>query len=95
MARLAGFLLLLVLIVFGITFAVLNAEPVTLNYYLGMIDLPLSMIAVLCLVGGVIIGLLVNLFTILRLKQQAGSLKRQLRAAEKEADRVSLLPANE
>lgn len=41
MARLLGFLLLLVLVLLGLSFAVLNAQPVALNYYFGFRQIPL------------------------------------------------------
>ena len=95
MVRLLGFLLLIVLVVLGLSFAVLNAEPVPLNYYFGYREIPLSMIVVLSLAAGAVIGALVSLGMILRLKQQAARLRRKLRSAEKEAEKMSLLPAND
>ena len=95
MVRLLGFLLLLVLVVLGLSFAVLNSEPVALNYYFGYRDIPLSMIVVLSLVAGALIGVLVSLGMILRLKRQAAGLRRKLRAAEKDADQLRILPAKE
>jgi putative membrane protein len=95
MVRLLGFLLLLVLVVLGLSFAVLNAEPVALNYYFGYRDIPLSMIVVLSLVAGALIGVLVSLGMILRLKQQAARLRRKLRTAEKDAEHLRILPAKE
>ncbi len=95
MVRLIGFLLLISLVVLGLSFAVLNAEPVSLNYYFGYRDIPLSMIVVLSLAAGAVIGVLVSLGMILRLKQQAGRLRRQLRTVEKEADQLRILPVKD
>ncbi len=95
MARLLGFLLLICLVVLGLSFAVLNAEPVSLNYYFGYRDIPLSMIVVLSLAAGALIGVLVSLGMILRLKQQAGRLRRKLHTAEKEANQLRILPVKE
>jgi putative membrane protein len=91
--RLFGYLLLVILIVFGLSFAVLNAEPVSLNYYFGSSDVPLSMIVVLSLAAGALIGLLVSMGTILRLRQQRAKLRKQLQRAERAADQLSVLPA--
>ena len=95
MLRLFGYLLLVILIVLGLSFAVLNAEPVPLNYYFGSRDIPLSMIVVLSLAAGALIGLLVSMGAILRLKQQRAKLRRQLQRAEKAADQLSVLPAKQ
>ena len=61
MARLFGFLSLIVIVVIGLSFAVLNAEPVSLNYYFGYRDIPLSMVVVLSLAVGAVIGVLVSI----------------------------------
>ncbi len=92
MGRLLGFLLLVILVVLGLSFAVLNSQPVALNYYFGSRDIPLSMIVVIALAAGAVTGILVGLGTIVRLKQQAGSLRRRLRAAQKDADQARILP---
>jgi len=60
MGRLIGFLFLVALVVIGLSFAVLNSQPVSLNYYLGYRDIPLSMIVVLSLATGAVIGALVR-----------------------------------
>jgi len=95
MLRLFGFILLIILVVLGLSFAVLNAEPVPLNYYFGSRDIPLSMVVVLSLAAGAVIGVLVSMGMILRLKQQAAQLRRKLRQAEKAADHLSILPAKQ
>jgi putative membrane protein len=95
MGRLLGFLLLIVLVVLGLSFAVLNADPVTLNYYFGNREIPLSMVMVLSLAAGAVIAALVSLGLILRLKAQVARLRRKLRNAEKAADESILLPAKD
>ena len=95
MVRLIGFLVVLSLAVLGLSFAVLNAEPVPLNYYFGYREIPLSMIVVLSLAAGAIIGSLVSMGVILRLRQQAARLRKQLKAAEKAADQVRIVPVRE
>ena len=95
MGRLLGFLFLVVLIVLGLSFAVLNSRPVSLNYYFGYRDIPLSMIVVLSLAAGAVIGVLVSAGLILRSKAQSSQLRRKLRNAEKDSDQLRVLPAKE
>jgi putative membrane protein len=95
MGRLLGFLFLVVLVVLGLSFAVLNSQPVSLNYYFGYRDIPLSMIVVLSLAAGAVIGVLVSAGLILRMKVQTGQLRRKLRNAEKDSDQLRVLPAQE
>ncbi len=93
--RLLGFVLLIVVVVFGLSFAVLNAEPVSLNYYFGYRDIPLSLVVVLSLAVGAVIGILFSLGVILRLKQQLARLRGNLQAAKNKADQLHILPARD
>ena len=95
MGRLLGFLFLVVLVVLGLSFAVLNAQSVSLNYYFGYRDIPLSMVVVLSLAVGAVIGVLVSAGLILRMKAQTRQLRRKLRNAEKDSDQLRVLPAEE
>ncbi len=95
MLRLVNILLLITLIVLGLSFAVLNADPVTLNYYFGNKQIPLSMIVVVALATGAVIGVLVSMGILLRQKQQTFRLRRQLKQVEKRATSTSVLPARE
>lgn len=95
MGRLIGFLFLVVLVVLGLSFAVLNSRPVSLNYYFGYSDIPLSMVVVLSLAAGAVIGVLVSAGLILRSKAQSSQLRRKLRNAEKDSDQLRVLPAKE
>ena len=95
MGRLLGFLFLVVLVVLGLSFAVLNDQLVSLNYYFGYREIPLSMIVVLSLAAGAVIGVLVSAGLILRMKAQTRQLRRKLRNAEKDSDQLRVLPAQE
>jgi len=95
MGRLVGFLFLVVLVVLGLSFAVLNDQLVSLNYYFGYREIPLSMIVVLSLAAGAVIGVLVSAGLILRMKAQTRQLRRKLRNAEKDSDQLRVLPAQE
>lgn len=79
MARLLGFLLLVVIAVIGLSFAVLNADPVPLNYYFGFREIPLSMIIVVSLAIGALLGVLASLGLMVRLRRQLAAARRQLR----------------
>ena len=95
MGRLIGFLFLVALVVIGLSFAVLNSQPVSLNYYLGYRDIPLSMIVVLSLAAGAVIGVLVSVGMIVKLRAQLAQVRRKLRQVAKDADQLQVLPAKE
>lgn len=92
MSRLLSFVLVLILAVLGLAFAVINAKPVELNYFLATREVPLAMTLVLTLVFGAVIGLLFSLGMVLRLKRETLRLRRQVRLAEQEITNLRNIP---
>lgn len=92
MGRLIGFLFLVALVVIGLSFAVLNSQPVALNYYLGERDIPLSIIVVVSVAVGAVVGVVVSAGMILRLRARSARLRRQLRDAENDMEQLRVLP---
>ncbi len=75
--RLLSIITLTFAVLLGVSFAILNAEPVTVHYYVGTKSVPLSVLILGAWIFGVIIGLLVSAFKIIGLKME---LRRQHRA---------------
>ena len=50
----------IILLAFGVTFAILNGNQVALDYFWGSLELPLSLLLVLVFILGVVAGLLVG-----------------------------------
>lgn len=84
--RIFSYIILLLIIFLGLTFAVLNAEPVTLNYYFGAGKISLSLLLVLSLGLGALLGLLVAAVPLIRLKKNNYQLKNQLKRTEKQRE---------
>ncbi len=95
MKRLVGFLFVLLVLVFGLFFGLLNADPVQVNYYFGSRELPLSFVLVLMLVAGAIAGAFAGLGMVLRTKREVHRLRREIRTAEKELSNLRSLPLKE
>lgn len=68
----------------GAAFAVRNAHPVAFNYYLGEVNLPLSIIMVVSLAAGVVLGILSTLSAIIRLKFKSSSYARKCKNLEQD-----------
>ena len=79
----------------GVTFAVLNAQQVTVNYYADTAKLPLSLLLVIVLGIGVFIGWLTGLLLWLRSKADNIRLSHKLKSAEKELNQLRTSPLNE
>ena len=92
MARIIGFIVLLVVIILGLFFGNINAETVILNYYWGSFQLPLSVALVLGLLCGAVLGMLASLVVIIRLRHQVSKLRREARNTEQELANLRALP---
>ena len=66
--RIVSYFFLLIIVLFGMTFATLNSESVTINYYLGQSTLPLSLLLVLVFAFGCLIGMVVGFWLLIKAK---------------------------
>ena len=92
MLRLVYLVLILLVVIIGIVFAVLNADTVQLNYYLGSVELPLSLVLVLAMILGAILGILASLKIILGSRRNVTKLKKSVEVAEKEIANLRNIP---
>ena len=92
MTRIIGFIVLLFVIILGLFFGNINAETVILNYYWGSFQMPFSLALVLALLCGAIMGMLVSLAVIIRLRHQLGKLRKEARISEQEIANLRALP---
>lgn len=84
------FILLVMLI--GVAFAVMNAENVNLNYYFGSTVLPLSVVLVGAVCFGAVLGILAGLGGLASLKRENASLRREARLASQEVQNLRTMP---
>ena len=90
--RLLSSFFLLVIVFFGMTFATLNSESVTINYYLGQSTLPLSLLIVSVFAFGCLIGMLVGFWLVIKAKLTNYRMKQRLSLAEKEIQNLRTIP---
>ena len=90
--RVLSYFLLLIIVLFGMTFATLNSESVTINYYFDQATLPLSLLLVLVFALGCLIGMLVGFWLLIKAKLINYRLKQRLNLAEKEVDNLRAIP---
>ncbi len=81
-----------VILLLGVGFACLNAEIVQVNFYIKTYQLPLSLLLVLILGLGMIIGFLGFGGQYYRLKRESGRLKSQLKSVEQEVSQLRMMP---
>ena len=92
MVRIVYSFIFLVLVIFGIVFAVLNAEPVKLNYYFGSEEVPLSLILVFAMIVGAILGVIASASLIISNQLEVKKLRKSVELAEKEVTNLRAIP---
>ncbi|MEN9449810.1 MAG: hypothetical protein RJA83_424 [Pseudomonadota bacterium] len=90
--RCITYLFLIVLFILGLIFAGLNADLVSVNYYLGTKRLPLSLLTILSFILGGLLGLLTAFITYVKLKYVNRRLRHRLILVEKELSNLRALP---
>src|SRR5262249_23626039 len=80
--RIISYIILLIIIILGLTFAATNASPVKIDYYFNTTDISLSLLLTYTLGVGILLGFLAALFSILKLKNENRKLKNHLKKAE-------------
>jgi uncharacterized integral membrane protein len=93
--RIVTYLFLILLVVFALMFAGLNADLVSINYYLGSKRLPLSLLILLSFILGGLLGLLTAFITYVKLKYINRRLRHRLNLVEKELINLRALPFKE
>ena len=84
-------LLALIVLLFGISFALRNTDSVTVTYYFGLDwSGSLSWLLVITLIIGALMGVLFTLGWVVRAKRQAAQARREASSLEREA--ASLRP---
>ena len=92
MKKIIGMLLILPIILAGISFAVLNADTVSLNYYIGAMELPLAVVILIALMVGVLLGISVSLGFLIGKRSENTRLKHKLVMMEKEIKNLREIP---
>ena len=76
-------LVILIIFTIGMSFALQNADPVALHYYVGQKTAPLSLWLIIAMGVGIIWGMLFCLMVNLRLRRTIMSLNRKIKTLEK------------
>lgn len=93
--RIFSYFFIVFLIIVGVSFAVLNAAPVTIHYYFGVNELPLSLLLILCFIFGVLLGLVMSLIVYLRYKRANARLRSRLKIVEEEVSNLRTMPVKD
>lgn len=92
MKRIVTFVLILLVSLLGLTFALMNAEAVQLNYYFGNVQAPLSLVVVIAIIVGAGFGVLASMGIVLGQKRELARLRKSSKLAEQEVSNLRALP---
>jgi putative membrane protein len=90
--RIISYFFLLAIVIFGMTFATLNSESVTINYYFNQSTLPLSLLLVLVFALGCLVGMIVGFWLLIKAKIMNYRLRQRLELADKEIENLRAIP---
>ncbi|MCP3668496.1 MAG: DUF1049 domain-containing protein [Gammaproteobacteria bacterium] len=90
--RFLKLLFLLLVMMIGAAFAVMNADVVTLNYYFGSSALPLSVVLVGAVAVGSLIGVVAIMFRVIGLKRENAELRQKAHLASQEVKNLRAIP---
>jgi len=86
---------LVVVVVFaglGAAFAIINDQPVSMDLYFAVPTLPLSLLLLLAVGAGIVLGAIASSFYFMRIKKENADLRRQSRLVEQEVKNLRTLP---
>lgn len=89
--KVLNILFIAAIILFGVTFSLLNGQNVDIKYYIGSASMPLPMLLALTLVIGMLMGLVLNLFSLIRLKIENKKLLKKVSQNEQEISKLRML----
>jgi putative membrane protein len=85
-------LLLLVFMLIGASFAIINDAPVTVDLYFMRPELPLSLLVLLALGLGMLLGGLAGMIYVMRVRKENADLKRKARLVNEEVQNLRTMP---
>lgn len=92
MPRIIKLILVFAILLSGLAFHLKNSQLIELDYYVGVLNMPLSWLVVTVLFIGSLLGVLASLPMIIKLKQQKLKLERQIKNSEKEINNLRVMP---
>ena len=95
MSRIVKLIIFFTILLFGLAFHLKNHQLIELNYYVDIVNMPLSWIVLIVLFLGALLGVLASLPMIIKLKQQKLKLERQIKNSEKEINNLRVMPVKD
>lgn len=95
MQRIITLIIFIAVFAAGAAFSAINNGPVELNYYLGTITLPISVVVIGSIVTGIILGALAIFIGTLGLRYENRRLNKKIAVNEQEINSLRILPVKD
>ena len=95
MRKIITLIIFITVFIAGSAFSAINTSPVSINYYLGTISAPLSVIVVISILVGIILGAAIITLSIFRLRYENRRLTKKLQKVEQEIEGLQVLSLND
>ena len=92
MFRFIAFLISLVVVLLVFIFTLENLDPITINFLVQNLQLPVGIVMLICFVIGALLGLLFSTSLVLKYRRRAKSLAKNVVVAEQEVANLRQLP---
>lgn len=92
MLRVLRLLFVILVMLTGLAVHLRNDQTVIFDYYLGTFETPLSLLLILALITGALLGVLACLPGLLRVKREKRTLQARIRVIEKELNELRVIP---
>ena len=90
--RIFSYIIWILLIIIGASFAILNSQSLSLNYFIGKTTIYFPLLFLLLLLCGAILGFFAALPFIMRSKARNHRLKQKMKALEQEVANLRTMP---
>jgi putative membrane protein len=92
MKRILFFIVLLILVVFTISFTLLNTQTVSIKYYFVQWNTDLMKVILFSVCLGAVLGFMTTISMVFRLKHELSKKKKEVKLIEKEVANLRALP---
>lgn len=92
MKRLLVLVVLLFVVAIGLSFAALNTQSVLLRFYVGEVNAPVSLVVVVAIAVGALLGILASMGVVLAKRYEVSSLRKRVTLCEREVRNLRELP---
>jgi putative membrane protein len=95
MRKLVYLIVFCVIFLVSAAFAAYNMDDVTVNFYLQTVTLPLSAVIISAILIGLLMGVIVLLFSTLKLRYDNRRLRHRLQLSEQEINSLRMMPVKD